>query len=289
MHFDALAAVLVLYNPDKDVCTNIVSYIDTVSRLYIIDNSPSPDKDIIDQICKLSQKIKYLPNNDNLGIATALNQGCEHAIAERFHWTLTMDQDSSFEDVSQYLKCAQGVDELDKTAILSPSMDILSEDQGPCLCKEEDVTITSGSLLNLDLFIQIGRFEDKLFIDEVDHDYCLKAKLLDFKVIQFKNIRLIHKIGDKKKLTSFFLRRKKLKNQHNAQRLYYQTRNRLYMWQKYGKYYPQYFSLGAVLYRVIYKKIFKIISWEESKIEKLLAIFHGLRDFLRGHYGRYEK
>ena len=36
--------------------------------------------------------------------------------------------------------------------------------------------MTSGNLLNLKIAEKIGDFEEKLFIDEVDHDYCYRIR-----------------------------------------------------------------------------------------------------------------
>jgi len=41
-----LAGVIVLYNPDGSVINNIVSYIDSLSHLYVIDNSENPDNSL---------------------------------------------------------------------------------------------------------------------------------------------------------------------------------------------------------------------------------------------------
>jgi len=104
-----------------------------------------------------------------------------------------------------------------------------------CSTKEIDELITSGSLLNLSLFKKLGGFDEELFIDLVDNEYCLRARLQDFSIIQFSNIYLAHRLGTEvvnSSIKSLFLIRKK-KEVHSPLRCYYMYRNMLYIENKY--------------------------------------------------------
>ena len=92
-----IAGVVVLYNPDDNVRTNIDSYINELDILYVVDNSPIPNDNNKKINC---EKIKYISNNGNKGIANALNVGANNALKENCEWLLTMDQDSTFKDNS---------------------------------------------------------------------------------------------------------------------------------------------------------------------------------------------
>ena len=87
-----LAGVVVLYNPDQKVIQNITSYINEVDVLYLVDNS-SKDNSLL----FTHEKAKYIPLHGNTGIAHALKVGATKAIDNGFHYLLTMDQDSMFE------------------------------------------------------------------------------------------------------------------------------------------------------------------------------------------------
>ena len=91
-----LAATVILYNPEDEIYINIESYINYVDILYIIDNSTHHNNNLVKRLNKNFTNIKYINNNANLGIATALNIGCKEALDEKFNWILTMDQDSKF-------------------------------------------------------------------------------------------------------------------------------------------------------------------------------------------------
>jgi len=45
-----IAAVVVLYNPDKNILKNIDSYINSVDKVYVIDNSEDKDTILFDNL-----------------------------------------------------------------------------------------------------------------------------------------------------------------------------------------------------------------------------------------------
>jgi GT2 family glycosyltransferase len=67
-----IAAVVILFHPEESVIANIYTYIRDVETLYIFDNSPSSSKEVLKRI-ERSDKIRYLTENKNVGIGTALN------------------------------------------------------------------------------------------------------------------------------------------------------------------------------------------------------------------------
>jgi len=68
-----IAGVVVLYNPDPIVIQNIQSYLPFLYVLYVIDNSESPNMNIVEQLRELGEKIKYIALGENRGVAYALN------------------------------------------------------------------------------------------------------------------------------------------------------------------------------------------------------------------------
>ena len=72
-----VAAVVVLYNPDENVKKNIKSYINSVDVVYAVDNSSQDNSENFSD-----DKIVYLSNGDNMGIAYALNVGAKKAIED---------------------------------------------------------------------------------------------------------------------------------------------------------------------------------------------------------------
>ncbi len=207
---DKISATVILYNPENDIVDNIRSYINYIDKLYIVDNSTIDNKDLVLLLKETFTNIEYINNNENLGVATALNIGCSKAIEDNFNWILTMDQDSSFYDFEKYLKCFENIKDKADISVISPNPFIkTSGDNIDCIQTEKTITLTSGSLLNLTYFEKLGGFCEKLFIDEVDHDYCLRSIENNLKVLEFSNILLKHTIGEykqtaKKRKTAYY-------------------------------------------------------------------------------------
>ncbi len=210
MYNYAIMASVILYYPDDRIISNISSYINGCQSLIVIDNSPNVNVHINRRIAALSSKIKIVENRENQGVAYALNQAIDVAFQDGCDWLLTMDQDSHFTSFEHYLKCIHKYPTKNDVAIFAPN--IGSEANGKCCQHEErDIVITSGNLINLKHIKKIGYFEAKLFIDEIDHDFCLRCIEYGFKIIHFNHVQLNHKIGDKKEHTSLIFRKKNLR------------------------------------------------------------------------------
>ena len=236
-----LAACVVLYNPDDTIFENILTYGNYVDKLIVIDNSLKKNNFLIDKLSEVFEsKLIYINNNDNLGIATALNQACDKAIELQFKWILTMDQDSSFINFDHYKKCLEKVQNVNNVALLAANTDkegYSNFDKNGCSCnyrEDKFSVITSANIVNLEYFEEIGRFNDKLFIDMVDYDYCLRINIKKFKILYFPDVFVEHKLGEVHLRTNIFTKKKKYKTEHNAQRAYYIARNSLYLFKNYG-------------------------------------------------------
>ena len=101
-------AVVVLYNPVKNVLENIKTYSPVVNKVYVIDNSTNVDEELVKLIQKEIKNLEYVSLNGNQGIAKALNVGLKKAIDDKADYCLTMDQDSKFptdeiENIKKYL------------------------------------------------------------------------------------------------------------------------------------------------------------------------------------------
>lgn len=276
-----IAGTVILYHPPDNFISNINSYIQFIEVLYVLDNSEKTNPSVAQKLAEIP-KVVYLANQQNLGIATALNIGAEKAITEGYHWLLTMDQDSRFTD-DTFFHCFQYIIDLPSVAIISPYHFDISPLNHKELYEyiEPDIVMTSGNFLNLSIYKKIGGFEDKLFIDEVDHDYCLKARMNGYKIIMFCNIRLEHELGIYKEIS--WKGKKEMISVHSARRVYYLTRNNFYLLKKYHRYYPQLMRSRLKNFLVLCRNI---ILFEDDKLPKMVEIMRGSIDFLRGKYGK---
>ena len=222
------AAVVVLYNPDHTILENIASYIDCVSFIYIVDNSDLSNESVFLN-SSFKNKLSYVFNNGNLGIAKALNIGCRMAINAGVEWVLTMDQDSNFSVLNNQMISSISNANDAKIALYYPDylIDDLVYDRYIKENNEPIVVMTSGNVINLNIYNTIGGFEDKLFIDYVDIDYCLKIKKAGYKISNLPGAVLKHELGQSKHISFFSI--KAIVTNHSSLRRYYITRNRLYV------------------------------------------------------------
>lgn len=231
-----VAAVVILYHPLEAAITNIKTYYNYFDTIYVFDNTEK-ETSLHDRFQKLS-KIKYYHDSQNEGISKRLNTACNIAIENGFSWLLTMDQDTSFNQVSlsNYLNCFHLYKDKNKVAVFGPKHNReLDLNTGECKSEEVVGLITSGMLLNLEVFRKIGCFDEALFIDCVDHDYCIRARLAEHSIIQFSNVSTSHELGKvvhRSSIKSLFLIKKE-KVIHSPLRCYYMYRNLLYLENKY--------------------------------------------------------
>ncbi len=279
-----IAAVVILYNPVEAFIDNIDHYINDIDMLYAIDNSESSIASYVEKLNRY-HKVKYIFNGDNLGVAKALNICAERAIEDGYDYLLTMDQDSKVTPgmIKTMLTCLELGDPL-KIGILSPvhvytSYKKKSSDKP---CEEVLTTMTSGNLLNLKAYQATGPFLDKLFIDYVDHEYCMRLKMNGFRIVRANNAVLNHPLGS---VTEYRLLWKRFAlGNHPPLRRYYITRNKFYLYDHYKKLFPDYFR---PFFKYLVYEVLTISLYEKDKLDKLRMIVKGYLDNRNGIYGKY--
>ena len=273
-----LAGAVVLYEPTDEDLENIPSYIDDLDILYVMDNS----KEKNDKRLPKNKKIKYIFNNENLGIAAPLNKAAELARKENIDWLLTMDQDTHFSD-GVLKKMKEKIEETDckNIGIVTPWHKTRLKIEKP----KEDIdypldVMTSGNLVNLVIHKKLKGFKEWIFIDGVDIEYCLNLKKNNYKIMRLNYLEIDHNLGDifyKK-----FLWKDLLVTNHSAMRRYYQVRNYLYIRDMYIDSRSKFCKI-LVKFKTI---ILAVILYEKDKIPKLKAFYQGYKAYKRNKRGR---
>lgn len=279
-----IAAVVILYNPDNNILENINSYANQVEKVFVVDNSDFSNEALLNKTDYFIN-VEYVFNNSNIGVAAALNLGAQRAIDQGFDYLLTMDQDSKAANgmVKELLSIIQSSENV---GIVSPEhldKDIQYQLKPEGLfIKNVLFTITSGNLLNLDAYKIAGRFLDELFIDHVDHEYCLRLKKNNYKIIKTNRSILYHKLGNPNRRKLF--RWTFYPSHHPPLRLYYRTRNRFFVDKLYRKLFPEYVKTDR---RNFIRELFEIIAFEKSVWKKIKMIFQGYIDYKKNRLGKY--
>ncbi|MFR0569057.1 glycosyltransferase family 2 protein [Bifidobacterium apri] len=264
---------IVLFNPDLNLLQqNILTLLPQVDLLVLIDNSDHT----ADPVLKMAgEKVSIFSNNKNLGIARALNQIFEFAEKHNADWVLTMDQDSVAPDnmIFEYFKYLDSSIGTLCPVLFDRNMQAKPETfDGTKDIKE---CITSGSLVNVSAWKAVFGFDEKLFIDGVDFDFCERLRRAGFRVVSVGDIILSHAIGNIT-MRKFLFWNVAVKN-HTAFRKYYIARNTIYLAKKNG-------TKARVLksYLQVIKQLGIVLLYEADKGNKVRAILRGTRDAIKG-------
>ncbi|BCC14773.1 TPA: glycosyltransferase [Bacillus cereus] len=267
-----IAAGIILFNPDLDrLRENIDAIYNQVQLLVLVDNNSS-NIHLVEEEYKARENIIIVKNNNNIGIAAALNQLMSYCQSKDYSWVLTLDQDSVCPNnlVREYVKYLN----IPKIALISPVIIDRNKNSDEEINKTAynniEKCITSATLTNVSIWEEIGGFDDLMFIDLVDFEYCKRIVLNGFKIIRVNNVVLLHEIGH---ITQhkFLIWNIDVKN-HSAFRKYYMARNIIYYAKKYK-------TTGSII--IAYMRIMKLLAitmlYEKDKGEKGRAIFKGIK------------
>lgn len=278
-----LATVVIWYNPDSESVKNIIKYSSLVKTIYIVDNSKNNNENFATQI----PNSVYIPNFSNLGIAKALNIGCSKAYNDGFEWCMTMDQDSSWDEDKLKRFIASSEENISDTNLSfaprhSNSVKSMVGNIKAGLEKDNESKIlypskvmTSGNIISLKVWKEVKGFNEDLFIDEVDHEFCYKLTTLGYKICEFQDIFMYHTLGQAKK--TILPRPCK----HSGVRLFYIFRNMLYI----KKEFPNEFKNNRYKRYMTFAIIQKIF---ELKFKDLKYIHMGKKAYKKNIYGSFE-
>lgn len=275
-----IAGIVTLYNPTDTDISNIFTYIDDIDVLYIIDNTEGNSNE--NRIPE-NNKIQYIFKNENVGVATALNIGANKAIEEGYEWLLTMDQDTTFKPgVIKEMKKIILSKDMSKIGIVTPWHNTKLETERPKDRIDYPLEVmTSGNLVNLRLYQEIGGYKDWMFIDGIDIEYGLNLSKNGYKIMRLNYLEIEHNLGD------IFYRnilwKRALITNHSYLRRYYMVRNYSYIRDMYRKYNKQYVDM------ITKQKAFviNILLFEKDKYRKIRNMLRGYMDYKKGIKGKY--
>lgn len=287
-----VVAIIISYNPDNNLLDSVNLLENQVEKIIIVDNGSKKEKvkeiNLIRDINK--EKIEVIFNEENLGIATALNIGVKEGLRQGYNWILTMDQDSkcSKDMVEKMFEVYNGIEEKERRDILSifpnfvdERIQSIEENSDMDAYEYVDADITSGNLLKAEVFDKVGFFDDSLFIDLVDIDFCMRLNEKNIKMIKVRDAILYHSLGESQSVKSIF--GKFNTSNHSALRRYYMTRNRFYTWEKYKDLNSFTLNRDKSLFK---KEFIKIVLGEKDKINKIKMVFKGYKDYKKGIRGK---
>jgi rhamnosyltransferase len=190
-------AIYTLYKPDSNLIKRIHAVYDFFDLIIFVDNTPGGY-----DFKFLPEKIKLYSDGFNKGLPNALNIGLQIAYENNMDYVYLFDQDSSPDNlvVKKLLESIIGypyqniivgplhIDDANIPSELDSNSSEYEYFNSKCLA-------TSGIAFKLTSTILKFKFDESLFLDLVDFDWCWRLELNGFKVFKILNIKMPHRLG----------------------------------------------------------------------------------------------
>ena len=276
-----IGCVVVLYNPDYSILHKVLSSaITQTDALFIADNSY---KDNSDFLLKNFDSVTYKKMSSNVGIAKAQNTGVLYFMENNFTHVILLDQDSIMAEnlVPTLIKDMKSLSKIMQFGGIGPrpinretnKKYLASINKGNLITTnitEVSELISSGSLIPLKNFSDVGLLENELFIDGVDHEWCWRAR--EARGLRFfisEEALLSHHLGEGDRF--FVVRKVAIPTPF---RTYYQFRNYLILFRR--SYVPIYWKLSNGFKFLI--KFFYFPIFVKPRVDYLKNILNGIKD-----------
>lgn len=287
----AVGGVVVTFHPDADFESRLAAMAQEVSSLVIVDNSAT--ESVRSRLATACARLgaELIANSENRGMGFALNTGFAALRSRQLDWAIAFDQDSRPEPGFRGALLAAatrpgkqpvalvGANWCDEGRPDDPARHLRAHVFLPgCFRRSvatqdlSDVTcvITSGTLFHLPTVEVLGGFAAGLFLDLVDTDYCLRARVAGYDVRVAAAARLHHRRGAKRPVT--FAGRTWWPAFMPESRLYGLFRNRILVLRRIGWRFPHW-----ICFEITYagKILAEIVFLEDRKPAKLAACLRG--------------
>lgn len=277
-----VAAVVTAFMPDESILANLKRIAAQVGLVILVDDTGQAAGEGAADFSQI-KNLRYIKNNANIGIAASLNAGVECAAEEGFNWVITLDDDTLVSEtyVADVFEFIQG-NQLPDIGLVACSREgrvrAASVNGEKFFIKR--TLITSGSVFSVDIFRRIDGFDEELFIDLVDFDFCTKIRKIEHNIVMLNKYGMEHKVGNSQ-LKNFAFLRLVIYN-HAPFRLYYQMRNTFFFVKKYFAFDP---LLSIYIFLDVFRLPLKALLFERQKLKRLSYLAAGLWDGLIGRRG----
>jgi rhamnosyltransferase len=289
-----VCAIIVLYEPNIKVLKDMLKSLENqLDYFIIIDNTPGEDNL---RYINLRCMFEYVPLYKNIGIAGAQNIGVELARNKKYEFVLFSDQDTIYpkDYINVMMKCWNDLKNCENICAIAPlfkDKNKLGENDGFIKSSywgskrffpskgihEICQAISSGQIVKTEFFSIIGLFDERLFIDWVDLEWCWRARAKGFKLLGNANIIIQHSLGNNAKSIGT-----REINIRNPSRHYYITRNCIYLAIN-SKYIRSTERMVLLIKSFLYVLGFTFLSRGHAKNLRYTMV--GLVDGIRGQLG----
>lgn len=233
---DETVAIIISYNPDIErLRQNVDAVSNQVSKVLIFDNE-SDNRDEVSLLDGTGNCTVFL-NGENSGLPISLNEGCRKASRMRARYTLLLDQDSVVSEgmVASLAECM-----CEDIGIVSPQIVDRNKNEGfapfDSIVPVKRV-ITSGALVRLDVWRETGGFDERIFVDWADYEFCANVRAHGYRIVRDMRTMILHEMGRREyafTLPTFKGGRPFYRTNHSATRMKDKARSWVILEKKYG-------------------------------------------------------
>jgi rhamnosyltransferase len=289
-----ICAIIVTYHPDALFHERVLAISSQVGNVIIVDNGSNGNAAKMLREINQSQTVNIIFNNENVGIAKALNIGISLAAKNGYQFAILFDQDSNpNKDLAINLcKIYSAHPDTEKIALIGANYNNVLKNTGKKSSRqlnsnnawhEVKRVITSGSLLSLTAYEKIGPFREDFFIDLVDIEYCMRARRLGYIILRSAMVLMSHSIGYPSKHLLFG--KTIWTTNHAAIRRYYYARNYVAIQREYGNYMLGWWAIKSL--KKCIRQSLIIILFEQHKLDNVVAIAIGWWHGINKKMGQY--
>lgn len=262
-------AGIIWFEPNIHAFEQLKIVSNSFKKVYVYDNSNYSSQDEID---KLNLKnVIYEFNHKNEGISIAFNKIVNKCQNYDFLFALDQDTEIKKEDIIE-LQNYINQNYNENVGIYCPDIYFNNKVRNSNkTIKNVAFTITSCSMINLNIFKSLGKYDENIFLDGVDREYCFRLIKNGYLTQQVNTIHVKQNLGNgQKNIFGIY--------EHSPIRNYYIAYNRRYFIDKYPHYFKGYKRI-RYLYLSCIKQVLSVVICEKKKIAKIHMIIKANKDY----------
>jgi rhamnosyltransferase len=284
---EKLASVIICYFPNVQEMASLIETLKMSTGLVMLINNGGLNEHI-EELQRRSKKILVIDPGENIGIASALNKAFCIAKDLGFSHLISFDQDSDL--ANGMLKIL--IDEFNKVSRSGQKIGAIGpnfydprkpySEVGRIYEKEvisKPYIITSGCLASVEAWSVSGGFDELLFIDLVDVEWCWRLNSQGYQVYISADANMAHQLSDGMKV----IFKNITLNTYSPLRRYYLARNSIYLiLSKNWNWLQRKYLLKSFLFSFI-----SAIFSDKRKIASIKFIAVGVLNAIFGRMGIY--
>lgn len=271
---------------NKDERREYQKYIETyapfVDKLYILNTTTQDLEDFYNEVKRYPHV--EIANSEDFGEAYSYKTLYDKQAEEGYDLGMVLElgyfyEDECFNQIKQFAFNKK----LDDIAIITPAplYGCQIHERKTETYREIKGCKLVGVLLNLNIYQQYD-FDLDYYQTTFDYDYCIRVRrdgkkviFLQNEVLRNVNYRLVERKLFFQTVTTY---------DKDPMELYYETRNKLYLWEKYKDIDPEYIALDKKLTKA---EIHEMRMRDKGFRDKKIMIGYAKRDYKKGYRGKY--